>query len=302
MAHTKQRRENMTALMFIGVGLFLFTVFIFYPQVKNVYMAFTNYNIMPGSENRFVGFENFKSMFATGGTFGNSDSFMLALRNSVLAVLVTVPGQLILGLVIAIMIDRVSHGRLFYKVMLYIPVISSWVVVSILFKYLFQDTKGSLINYYLLKLNLISHPVAWLQNTWTASAVIWALCIWKGVGWVIIIYNAAIQTLPKELYEVSYLEGANPIQRFFYITLPLLKKTTIYVVVQLTIGAFGIMIQVMLITAGGPMGTTETLNSYMYSKAFTEFQFGYSSAVSLVMGAVVIGTTLLQRKLMREEK
>lgn len=296
----KQRRENFEGFLFIGAGLLLFCVFILYPQLKNIYIAFSEYSIIPGADNKFVGLKNFKDMLFSSGTYGNSDSFYVALKNSILAVIVTVPGQLILGVLIAVMIDKVSKGKLFYKIMLYIPVISSWVVVSVLFKYLFQDTKGSMVNYALLQMHLISEPISWLQNTLTANIVIWLLCIWKGVGWVIIIYNAALQSLPKDLYEVADLEGASPIKQFFLITLPLLKKTTIYVIVQLTIGAFGILIQVMLITSGGPMGSTETLNSYMYGKAFSEFQFGYASAVSLVMGLLTIGTTLLQRRALKE--
>ncbi len=298
----KKLRENFEGFAFIGVGLVLFTVFILYPQLKNVYIAFTDYSILPGAHNVFVGLKNFKQMFFSSGAFGDSDAFYLALRNTILAVIVTVPGQLALGVLISVAIDKVSKGKLFYKVMLYIPVISSWVVVSVLFKYLFQDTSGSLINYLLLQIHLISEPVSWLQGTWTANLVIWLLCIWKGVGWVIIIYNAALQTLPKELYEVATLEGANPWQQFWGITLPLLKKTTIYVIIQLTIGAFGILIQVMMITSGGPMGTTETLNSYMYSKAFSDFRFGYAAAVSLIMGLLIIATTLFQRKMMKEGK
>lgn len=301
--HKRQKysvRETRDAWLFIGLGVVLFSVFVLYPQVKNFYMAFTEYNIIPGQQNKFIGLDNFKTMFFSEGALGESTYFWVAFKNSLFAVLVTVPGQLVIGLILAVMIHNLTQGKLLYKVMLYIPVISSWVVVSILFKYIFQDTKGSLVNYSLLKLNFISDPIAWLQTPLTANLVIWLLCIWKGVGWVVIIYTAALQSLPKDLYEAAKVEGASILQTFKSITMPLLKSTTIYLIVQLTIGAFGIMIQVIMITGGGPMGMTETLNSYMYAKAFSQFQFGYASAVSIIMGLIVIIITLTQRKLFKE--
>lgn len=288
--------------IFIGLGFLLFVVFVFYPQIKNFVMAFTEYNILPGKPSKFIGLSNFKEMFFSSGPIGESQYFFIALRNSLLAVLVTVPGQLIIGLIIAVMIQNLSKGRVTYKVLLYIPVISSWVVVSVLFKYLFQDTSGSLVNYILLKIGIINQPISWLHNEWTANLVIWILCIWKGVGWVMIIYSAALQSLPTNLYESAEIDGASKFQQFIYLTIPLLRRTTIYIIVQLTIGAFGIMTQVIMITGGGPLGTTETLNSYMYKKAFSEFEFGYASAVSIIMGLVVILITTIQRKLVNEKE
>ncbi|MEK4509393.1 sugar ABC transporter permease [Paenibacillus anaericanus] len=292
--------ETRDAWLFTGIGVVLFLVFVLYPQVKNFYMAFTEYNILPGQPSRFIGLENFRTMFISDGALGESKYFWVAFKNSLWAVIITVPGQLILGVMLATLIHNLTRGRLLYKILLYIPVISSWIVVSVLFKYIFQDTKGALVNYALIQANLIDTPIAWLQNATTANIVIWALCIWKGVGWVMIIYTAALQSVPKSMYEVAKIEGANAIQTFFKITIPLLKETTIYSIVQLTIGAFGIMIQVIMITGGGPMGKTETLNSYMYSQAFSQFKFGYASAVSIVMGIVVIGITLIQRRAFKE--
>ncbi|MGX7418588.1 carbohydrate ABC transporter permease [Carnobacterium gallinarum] len=308
MMKKNEKRKNYAALetrdawLFIGLGVILFSVFVLYPQLKNIYMGFTEYSIIPGQPSKFIGLDNFKRMFFSEGALGESQYFYIALRNSILAVLVTVPGQLIIGMGVATIIHNLSRGKLIYKIVLYIPVISSWVVVSVLFKYIFQDTKGSLVNYALIQSRLIDSPIAWLNNATTANIVIWVLCIWKGVGWVMIIFTAALQSLPRDVYEAAKIDGSNALRTFTNITMPLLKPTMIYSIVQLTIGAFGIMIQVIMITGGGPMGMTETLNSYMYNKAFSQFQFGYASAVALIMGLVVIFITMLQRRAFKENQ
>jgi multiple sugar transport system permease protein len=294
-----ETKENIQAWTFVGIGFLLFCVFVLYPQLKNFYMAFTQYSVMPGVPSKFVGLDNFKMMFfSNDSVLSESKYFLEALRNSFLAVVVTVPSQMIVGLFLAVFIHNLTKGKTLYKVLLYIPVITSTLIVSILFKFIFQDTKGSLANFALTSTHLISSPIAWLQGTWTANIVIWLLCIWKGVGWVIIIYTAALQGLPKDIYEAARIEGASAWQTFKYITVPLLKSTTLYVTIQLTIGAFNIMLQVMLITGGAPMGTTDVLLNYMYNKAFTSFQFGYASAVSIIMGMVIIAITIRQRKVL----
>lgn len=294
-----ETKENIQAWTFVGIGFLLFCVFVLYPQLKNFYMAFTQYSVMPGVPSKFVGLDNFKMMFfSNDSVLSESKYFLTALRNSFLAVVVTVPGQMIVGLFLAVFIHNLTKGKTLYKVLLYIPVITSTLIASILFKFIFQDTKGSLANFALTSTHLISSPIAWLQGTWTANIVIWLLCVWKGVGWVIIIYTAALQGLPKDIYEAARIEGASAWQTFKYITVPLLKSTTLYVTIQLTIGAFNIMLQVMLITGGAPMGTTDVLLNYMYNKAFTSFQFGYASAVSIIMGMVIIAITIRQRKVL----
>ena len=294
-----ETKENIQAWTFVGIGFLLFCVFVLYPQLKNFYMAFTQYSVMPGVPSKFVGLDNFKMMFfSNDSVLSESKYFLEALRNSFLAVVVTVPSQMIVGLFLAVFIHNLTKGKTLYKVLLYIPVITSTLIASILFKFIFQDTKGSLANFALTSTHLISSPIAWLQGTWTANIVIWLLCIWKGVGWVIIIYTAALQGLPKDIYEAARIEGASAWQTFKDITVPLLKSTTLYVTIQLTIGAFNIMLQVMLITGGAPMGTTDVLLNYMYNKAFTSFQFGYASAVSIIMGMVIIAITIRQRKVL----
>lgn len=293
----RKQRESLEAWAFIGIGFLLFTVFMLYPLIKNCIIAFMNYSINPNKPSTFIGFENFKKAFISDGILGESQKFYLALRNTFLAVLVTVPFQWFIGIMLALAIDSLRRFKLFYRFMLYIPVISDWLVVAILFKYLFQPTSGSLVNALLLKLNLISKPIGWYESAATANIVIWSLCIWKGIGWVMMMYTAALQDLPKNLYEAAKVDGANKRQSFFNITLPLLSSRTYFIIISLIIGAFNILLQVMLITNGGPLGQTDVLLNYMYNKAFTSFDFGYAAAISLIMGSILVTISVLQHKI-----
>lgn len=294
---SRKQKEALEGWAFIGIGFLLFLVFVAYPLLKNVMMAFMNYSVSPDQPSKFIGLANFKKAFLPGDVLDESSKFYLSLRNTLLAVIVTVPIQWFIGMIFAILIESLSKGKTLYRILLYVPVISDWIVVAVLFKYIFQDTKGALINSILLNLHLISQPISWLQGQWTGNIVIWALCVWKGVGWVMIMYTAALQDLPKEIYEAADVDGATKRQQLWKITLPLIASRTYFIVINLIIGAFNIMLQVMLITSGGPMGQTDVLLDYMYNKAFTSFDFGYAAALSMIMGVILILISVVQRKL-----
>ncbi|MDT8717507.1 sugar ABC transporter permease [Clostridium sp. 19966] len=298
----RKQKEALEGWAFIGIGFLLFLVFVAYPLLKNVMMAFMNYSVNPNKPSTFAGLANFKKAFFPGGTLDESSKFYLSLRNTLLAVIVTVPIQWFLGMIIAIAIESLSKGKMIYRFLLYIPVISDWIVVAILFKYIFQDTQGALVNSILLNLHLISQPISWLQNEWTGNIVIWALCIWKGIGWVMIMYTAAIQDLPKDIYEAADVDGATKKQQMWKITLPLLASRTYFIAINLIIGAFNIMLQVMLITGGGPLGKTDVLLDYMYNKAFSSFDFGYAAALSLIMSVMLIFISTLQKRITKNSE
>lgn len=282
---------------FIFLGLVGVAVFVVFPLLKGIYMSFFEYNILFPKQSTFIGLDNFARVF-------QDKKFYLALRNTVLYSVVTVPGQWGLGIFLAILINaQFIKYKIFFRTVYYIPVITSWVVVSFLFKYLFADGKYGLVNYILYeKLNLISQPISWLQSEWTAMIVIWTLGIWKGVGWVMVIYLAALQSIPNTLYESAEIDGAKAGQVFGFITLPLLRPTTLFVVINLIIGSFNVFIQVLLITNGGPLGRTEVLLSYMYKQAFQFFDFGYASAISVTLGLMIFFVTWRQQRSIGKEK
>lgn len=280
-------------LPFIGGGLILMCLFVLYPLLRNIQISLYDYNIIKNQIGSFLGLSNYAKLLKDG-------SWLLALRNTALYALVTVPGQMLLGLILASLINAATKGQTAFKVITYIPVITSWVVVSLVFKYIFASGNGGLINYALMQLGIIKTPIAFLQNEWSANFVLWLFGIWKGTGWTMLIYLAALQGVSKQIYEAAQIDGANRIQTFFRMTMPMVRNTSLYLLTVLTIGAFGAYIHVMMITNGAPLGRTQELMNYMYNTAFTNFDFSYAAAQSVMMGVIIFALSFLQRKLAKE--
>ena len=291
--HSKKMRDNLTAYMFIIPGLVLLIVFLVYPMLSALNISVRDWNIMPGKESPFVGLENYLRAF-------QDPTFWLSLKNTAVYALVTVIGQLVLGLGVALMLDNVIHGKVIFRTLYYLPVVTSWVVVSLLFKYLFNSSSAGLINYLLVDtFHILSQPIAWLTEANSAFVAIDTLGIWKGVGFTMVIFLAALQSIPEELYQAASIDGASPLQSLRRITLPLLLPTTIMVMIMLTIGAFQAYIPVSLITKGGPLHRTEFALSYMYGQAFTEMDFGYSSALAYILAVIVFGISQFQLRFIK---
>jgi multiple sugar transport system permease protein len=259
-------------------------------------ISLRDWNIMPGQPSPFVGLKNYLTAL-------QDEYFWMALKNTMVYALITVLGQLFFGLLTALMLEKVTRGKVLFRTLFYLPVVTSWVVVSLLFKFLFNSSSAGLVNYFLVNLlHVISQPVTWLTEANTAFVAIDTLGIWKGVGFAMIIFLAALQTIPEELYQAASMDGASSLQILRYITLPIILPTTIMVTVMLTIGAFQAYIPVALITKGGPLHRTEFILSYMYSTAFGDLKFGYSSALAYIMAAIVFGISRIQMRFIRSNE
>jgi len=226
--------------------------------------------------------------------------FWSSLKNTGVYALVTVCGQLLFGLLVALILEKISHGKVILRTLYYLPVVTSWVVVSLLFKYLFNSSPAGLINYALVNMfHFLIKPVSWLTEANTAFVAIDTLGIWKGIGFSMIIFLSALQSIPEEIYQVAAIDGADYWQSLKAITLPLLLPTIIMVTIMLTIGAFQSYIPVALITQGGPLHRTELVLSYMYGTAFQDLKFGYASALAYILAAIVFGISRFQMKFIK---
>jgi len=290
----REVRRKWAGFLFVLPGLLSYLIWTLYPIIKSFLMSLYKWNINPRIPNEFVGLSNYAKLF-------HDDKFYTALINTLKYVIVTVPGQMIIGLLIAVLLTRGLKGQTFFRLLYYLPVITSWVVVSVLFQYLFA-TRGGLVNY-LLKdlLHLINRDIRWLAQENTAMIPIYVLGIWKGIGWSMLIFLAGLQGIPKQLYEAARIDGANGWMLLRKITIPMLRPVIAFQTVMLTIGGFNVFLSVYVITGGGPRNSTQVLSSYMFKEAFDYFHFGYGAAIAVIFFLIVFTIAQIQRKLFKRE-
>lgn len=288
----KGHYRSKQVIFFILPAMFFFLIFNTYPLLKEFQISFYEWDIMNPSESKFIGLDNYIAAF-------QDRIFWISLRNTILYTLVTVPVQMAIGLFIAVLLNQNIKGKKIFRTLYYLPVISSWVVVSLLFKYLFNGQAG-LVNYLLVDVfHLYPEYISWFQHPATALSVLMILGIWKGVGWAMVIFLAALQSIPNDLREASVIDGAGVWKFFWKITLPLLRPTVLFITIMLIIGGFNVFISVLLMTGGGPLNQTEVLLTYMYSKGFDDLQFGYGAALSYILGAIIFMISGVQLKLFK---
>jgi multiple sugar transport system permease protein len=285
-----KRSEYITAAIFLAPGLIWFWTFSLYPLANAFWMSLHDWKIRGASE--FVGLDNYVRVF-------QDPINLIALRNTVVYALISVPGQMVLGFMVALLLDQRIRGKVFFRLIYYLPVISSWVVVSLIFVFLF-NSQGIVNQVFGRGLGLVDPRTAWLTQPATALPVIALLGIWKGMGWVMLIYLAALQSIPQALKEAAQIDGANAAQVVRHVTIPLLTPATLFILVMLTIGAFQSFIQFYIMTGGGPMHQTEVFLSYMYNQAFRYLEFGYASAIAWVLAGLVLAVSLVQLRFLRQ--
>jgi len=285
--------QRLIPYLFLLPGLLLFLTWMVYPLLRALQISVYDWKLLPGQVSQFVGLANYREVFT-------DPIFWSTLRNTLMYTVVTVTGQMALGLVAALLVHQAVRGRIFFRTLYYFPVITSWVIVSLLFKYLFDSSRSGLINYLLVAvLHLLPREIGWLSDARAAWAPIMSLGVWKGVGWSMMIFLAALQMVPLELYEVASIDGAGGWRKLWNVTLPMIRPTLIFVLVMLVIGGFQAFISIYLITAGGPMQRTEVLLSHMYNQGFKYLKFGYGAALSYVLAAIIATISFLQIKFLR---
>lgn len=288
------RRRLSPAYAFLLPGFAVFTLVMLVPTVEALWVSLHEWSVAPGGHSVFIGAGNY--LRALGDPI-----FWRAVSNGGIYVVGTVVPQLLLGLLLAIALDRPLRGRAAFRALVYVPVISSWVVVSLLFRYLF-GTEGGAVNYLLTDVvRVVDQPVDWLGGRTTAMGAIILLGLWKGVGWAMLIFLAALQSVPVELRESASIDGAGPFRRFLVVTVPSIRRTVVFVSVLLVIGGFNVFVSVHLMTDGGPSDLTQVPLTYLYRQAFNFLDFGYGSSIAFLLTALMLGLTFLQLRLTRND-
>jgi multiple sugar transport system permease protein len=286
-------RGSAVPYLFIAPGMALFVLLIAYPMIKAFQMSLYDWNIVAGATSKYIGLDNYRRAF-------HDPLFWRGLQNSGAYMLLTVPPQIVLGLAVAVLLNNKAPGRAIYRVLFYLPVVTSWVVVSLLFQYLFADS--GLVNWMLHDVTHVTHhDTAWLSQRWTGMVAISALGIWKGVGWSMMIFLAALQSVPAELLEAAEIDGAGRWSRFRAVTLPAIRPAVLFVTVMLVIGGLNVFVSVLLMTGGGPADATEVLLTYMYKLAFTNLDFGYGASIAVLLTLGVFVLSVIQLRVFRTE-
>lgn len=289
-----KKKNNMRMLVLLLPGVAVLGIFTFYPIIKMFLMSFFDWKIGFNQVSQFIGFENYIAVF-TDPIAG------MALVNTLFYAVVTVPTQLIIGLMVALLINRITKFSVTFRLLYYLPVITSWVVVALLFRYIFSNV--GMLNYLLTDvLKITSEPVGWLSTRWPALSVTTILGIWKGIGWNMVIFLAALQAVPKQYYEAASMDGLGSGQKFFYITLPSIKGTILFSLVMLIVGAFNTYTPIEVITGGNPAHQTEVVLTWMYSQTFDSLKMGYSAALSMIITMIVAAIAIVLFKVIRPQK
>lgn len=274
-------------------AIIIFAIFYCIPIIASFIMSFTNWNIKRISEPKFVGLKNFSRLF-------QDDYFLLALKNTVLFAVVTTLGIVILGLLLALLLNSAIKGKTFLRTCFYLPAVLSLIVVGIMFKAVFK-LDGGILNQILTAVGLENLVRDWLGDGKTAMWAIIFVQIWKWSGFAMTIYLAGLQGISKDYYEAATIDGAGTWQKFKNITLPLLAPAFTVVITMNTIGGFKVFEQVYVMTNGGPGNATQVLNTYIY-KEFSKGTLGRSSAASLLLFLMIsVVAILVDRALTKRE-
>ena len=267
-------RQMMKAYLFMAPALVLIIIFVFVPIIGSLPLMFFDYSVI--GKTKFIGFDNFVQLF-------NDREFRIALFNSILFVVV-VPVIQILSIMLALLINRKLHGITLFRTLFYIHVVTSMVAVSIMWGFLF-DPNGA-INTFLLEVGLIAKPLSFLNGSKTAMLCIMFITIWQGLGYYMMLYLAGLQSVPKELEEAAWIDGANSVQTLFKIKMPMLKPYIWFCSLNSIISAIAVFDVVYVLTKGGPNNATNVINYYSYVKAFQDFDFGYAAAIGTVQAVI----------------
>lgn len=272
-------KRRMEPYLFMFPVLLLLLVMFGYPLINSIVMSFQNYKLTSPGKVFFNDFANYQKLFS-------SRDLGLIVRNSVIFVAASVLGQFLLGLTLALALRREFRGRGVYQAIVFLPWAFSAFVIGLMFRWSFNGEYG-VINDLLQKFGWASEKIAWLGTPGLSLTVVILAMIWMGVPFFAIMILAALQSIPADVYEAADMDGCGAIRRFFEITLPYIKPTVIMTLLLRTIWIFNSFDLIVVITGGGPANHSQTLPSYMYTTAFSSYDFGFASALGVLLMVVL---------------
>lgn len=285
----KWDHEGRWGLLMASPYLLHFIIFVAGPLAASLYFSFSDYDMLNPPE--WSGLDNFRRM-------AGDSMFWRSLWNTLYFAVLFVPLQTFLALVLAVALNQRLKGLKWFRMAHFIPVISSWTVILYVADAVFNPRFG-LANTLLAKLGLAGQ--GWLQDPKLAIPLLVFIAVWKGIGYIMVIYLAGLQSVPGDLYEAAEIDGAGALRKFRYITVPLISPTTFLVVIMSTISTFQAFEQIYVLTgrgdissAGGPNNSSLVMMLYLYREGFTFMRMGYASAIAWVLFMILFLLTLVQ--------
>jgi len=291
-----QLYDQRMSYIFVAPAILLFLIFVVGPLIASFYWSFTEFNGLQSA--KWVGVENYKNIFF------HDPRFWKSVRNTVFYTIGVIPPGVILSLLLAIGVDQQIRFKNFFRVIYFIPTVTSVIALSVIWKWLFAGEKYGLINYVLILIGL--KPIDWLMSPfWTLPAIM-IMSIWAGVGYNMILFLAGLQTIPTTVYEAAEIDGANMWDKFWHITLPLLKPTMVFVVIMGFIASFQVFERIYVMTEsefgiGGVLDSALTVVAYLYDMGFRKFQMGYASALGYIVFIVIFLITIINMKFVKSK-
>jgi len=283
--------QGRAAFFFMLPSLLILIVFVIVPILQVGWMSFLDWRLEVDQQS-FIGFENYSHLL-------EDERFWNALKNTGVYTLGVVPGQILLALIFALALNEKIRGRTFFRAVFFLPVIVSFAVEAILWRFLLDPDLG-MVTYYSRLLNLPTSE--WLRSmTWAMPTII-LISVWRWFGYNLVILLAGLQGIPEVYYEAAKVDGAGGFRRFVHITLPMLRPALIFTLVNAVISSLQVFDQIYVMTGGGPLFKTETLVAYIYHQGFEIFDFGYASAAACVLFLLILGVTLAQLKILRYQE
>lgn len=279
-----KRQETLAGWTFMAPALIIFTALVIFPIIMSLFLSFTEWNFLSGIKGiEWANLDNFQKLFT------RDRKFMMALKNTLIYAFTTAPISIVLALLFAYMLNDKVYFKKLNRMFFFIPYICSMVALAAVFRFLFREDGP--INAILMNLGIISEPMKWLNSTALNKIPVICVMVYAGIGFNLIVYMAALQNVPRELYEAATVDGASGFVRFMKITVPMISPTTFYLLVVRLIAAFKAFSAVSVM---GADKTAPSLVTEIYSNAFGSYKFGYASAEAWVLVAIILVITLIQ--------
>lgn len=276
--------------LFLTPMIILFAVFMIYPVIKSLILSFQDFT---DGQYIFCGFQNYVTMF-------KDPIFWKSLKNTFIYLAVQVPVMVVLSLILGVMVEQAFlKFRSGFRMSIFLPSVTALVAYAIVFKLLFNTDFG-LVNHALRALGFSG--VDWLNTVWGARMAIIIGITWRWTGYNTIIMIAGLKNIPLELYESADIDGASAIQKFFYITIPMVKSIILFVSITSTIGTLQLFDESFVLTGGGPNNATITIGHYLYDTGFTYYKFGYAAAISYALVVIIGILSVIQFKMSKGEE